>query len=82
MMTHDELRKKCYELECALGTSMKLNDMMKEALVKSSDYVEKLHNINMVFNKAIKEYVNTMDKSILMKCVEETTAIAKTFKKL
>lgn len=81
MMTYDELRKKCFELECALGTAMKLCDQMKDETIKNHDKIHKLAAINIVFADAIKSYVHSMDKSILIKCIEQVHAMAKILNK-
>lgn len=76
-MTYDELRKKAFDLECHLGESMKLCDMMRNELLKAQQYTGKLTDINAAFVYGIQKYLDTMDKNVLLRCIDDAKNIAK-----
>lgn len=74
-MSNDELRKKCFKLECALGKAIKIGEMQQEEIKKAMVVNGKLSSIVHTLTLAIRSYINTMDKRYLLNAIDETTSI-------
>jgi hypothetical protein len=77
MLTYDEQRKKLFKLECSLGEAIKLGEQAIEEHRKAVYQNSKLVEINATLFRAIKEYVNTPKKEILLNVITEVSEIAK-----
>lgn len=76
-MTHDQCRKKVFEYECLIGEAIKVTDQLRDALLKSNRAIDRLSDINKLFANGIKNYLDTMDKQILVDAVNEATKLSK-----
>jgi hypothetical protein len=76
-MSNDELRKKCFELECALGKAIKVGAMQQDELKKAAQFNSKLSDVVSTLTVAIRTYVDTMDKKYLLNAIDVTHAILK-----
>lgn len=74
-MSNDELRKKCFELECALGKAIKIGEMQQDEIKKAMVVNGKLTNVVNTLAQSIISYVNTMDKRHLINAIDTTHAI-------
>ena len=80
MMDYDELRRKNFHLECALGEAIKLAEQAREQLAARNSQCSILSEIVVMFSEGIKSYISTMNKNILLNLVESTNELAKKLK--
>lgn len=76
-MSHDEQRKKIFELECSLGTAIKLCEQAIDAYNKLQKQNKILCEINEAFASGIKLFVNGASKNCLIDAVNIATDKAK-----
>jgi hypothetical protein len=76
-MSHDEQRKKIFELECALGKAIKISEQTLEGYVRLQKQNKILCDINEAFASGIKLYVNGGSKHYLLDAVDIAQSKAK-----
>ena len=76
-MTHDELRKRVFELECGLGTAIKISEQLKDELEKRNRQQKQLTDIIDILTGGIKAYLATMNKHMLSNCVDSVREYSK-----
>ena len=77
MTPYDELRKKNFELQCALGEAIKLAEQARDQLAMRNKQCSILSNMVTMFSEGIQSYVSTMNKNILLNLVASTGDLAK-----
>lgn len=79
-MSHDEQRKRIYELECALGTAIKICEQQKESMANLIAVNGKLSDIISTLSVGVQTYMNTMDKKHLLNAVGTIHEYSKTLR--
>lgn len=77
-MNCDELRKKNFELECALGQAMKLLSECQERMLKMKQGSDRMAEMAEGLSNGVKKYLETMDKRVLIDCVNSLHESIKT----
>jgi hypothetical protein len=76
MIPYDELRRRNFELECALGEAIKLAEQARDQLAVRNNQCSILSDIVSMFSEGLKSYMATMNKNILLNLADSTSDLA------